>query len=868
MIEISSLKSRCPAWGAALWLALVLTWFFFLELPNNRLPGNQPIVRWQIWTIVPELIDFMDPPPEPRGEPIHSGWEYLPQRFDLMAAMAVILAGAWGAGHLALRALRVPLPENSLERVVFAFGIGLSVLSLTTLASGLAGLLSRPVLVILVVLYFSAELLVRLLPRLSGRGGDKETRSHGEHPSAVEPPPAFSVSPPLHVSVSDQSRHGRGTASSRAPSFLTPGHWLVLATLLPFLMAMFLAALLPSTDFDVNEYHFQGPKEFFQRGRVKFLEHNVYTSFPFGTEMLTLLAMVLRDDWYRGALAGKGVLMSFGPLTGLALFAAGRRWFGTTAGVLAAVLYLSTPWIFRISTIAYAEGGLCFYLLTALVALMIAFEQRSTGQSGAAIAGSATQVTRPPLAGKGQGGGASPGMPGLPTSAPALPHQPSGTPESSWRSAHVRLFALAGLLAGSGMACKYPGLVSIVLPLTAAAIWNVATCRGKSLWIAPAVFTAGAALVIGPWLIKNSVETGNPVYPLAYSIFGGRDWDAALDARWQKAHSPPHYALASLGGLALDVALRNDWVNPLLFAFAPLALVAGTTRRRAAWLWLYVGWLFLSCWLFTHRIDRFWVPLLPVAALLAGGGAAWWWDAMKAGFTGLAPISRRSSGRSWVVKLDLLLGLGLAVVPFAGLGLFNLEFIVGPRGFCGYNDFLRELGEAERNVEQLTAPEITWMNRNLPPGSKVLSVGDAALFEARIPVVYNTVFDRSIFEQWLATRPDAPAGESELRDGSAIRAKLADEGITHLYVSWREILRYRSPGNYGYTDFVTPQRFAELQRLGILGRPLAVPSGMRDVDSLDSSSRTELERWGQALLISLNDRQEFVTFQVFPVNGE
>ena len=40
-------------------------------------------------------------------------------------------------------------------------------------------------------------------------------------------------------------------------------------------------------------------------------------------------------------------------------------------------------------------------------------------------------------------------------------------------------------------------------------------------------------------------------------------------------------------------------------------------------LWGYAGYLFLTWWLLTHRLDRFWLPLLPVLAVLAGLGADW-----------------------------------------------------------------------------------------------------------------------------------------------------------------------------------------------------------------------------------------------------
>ena len=41
---------------------------------------------------------------------------------------------------------------------------------------------------------------------------------------------------------------------------------------------------------------------------------------------------------------------------------------------------------------------------------------------------------------------------------------------------------------------------------------------------------------MGPWLVKNVIDTGNPVYPLADSVFHGRFWDQALEQKWSTAH--------------------------------------------------------------------------------------------------------------------------------------------------------------------------------------------------------------------------------------------------------------------------------------------------------------------------------------------
>ena len=139
----------------------------------------------------------------------------------------------------------------------------------------------------------------------------------------------------------------------------------------------------PQTDFDVIEYHLGGPKEWFQQGRIVRLPHNVYTSFPFLTEMLLLSGMVLYGDWNAGALAGQAIIAGFAPLTALGLYATGRRWFSANAGALAALVWLTTPWTYRISIIAYAEGGLACYMFAALaVGLRLLWFKSDQSQAG------------------------------------------------------------------------------------------------------------------------------------------------------------------------------------------------------------------------------------------------------------------------------------------------------------------------------------------------------------------------------------------------------------------------------------------------------------------------------------------------------
>ena len=127
-----------------------------------------------------------------------------------------------------------------------------------------------------------------------------------------------------------------------------------------------------------------------------------------------------------------------------------------------------------------------------------------------------------------------------------------------------------------------------------------------------------------PWLAKNVVDTGNPVYPLAYRVFGGRDWDAgprdAVDDGPRPAADlgQPRWPTRSSTSPAGPTGNRRStprW---------PRWPCSGARSRRLAWaLWGYVAYLFLTWWLLTHRLDRFWLPLLPALAVLAGLGADW-----------------------------------------------------------------------------------------------------------------------------------------------------------------------------------------------------------------------------------------------------
>lgn len=665
-------------------------WFYRMELVAG-------IWRYQVlsYVLVPEqlLREWCAVP---------DGRVSVADRVPLLLLAGWIALVAFLLGRLVLSWLSVTRQLERLEYIALATGTGLSGLSLMTLAAGLLGLLDQP------LLFAGVGLLV------VGSAAWQEWRRavHGPREDAGE---------------------SIGAGAARGPQRTPRAVWLGL----PFVAAVCAGALLPPIDFDVLEYHLQVPREWVAAGRIEFLAHNVYGNMPLGAESLVALAMVLwpgAAGWWWGALAGKLVMALFTPLTALLLVAAGRRFVSPTAGVIAALLYLSTPWIALVSMGGLNEGVVAFYLLAAVYCAKLWLDQRH-----------------------------------------AEPRRACGY---LW---------LAGWMAGSAAACKYPAAVFVALPLLVVVLVTARREYVRSVSAcAIAMFLAG-----GLWYAKNWVQTGNPVYPLMAQVFDSRTRTPEKNAQFRRAHRVPvdaagrAYAPRQAWESLQLVLGRSLWHSPLLIPGVALVVLRRRTRQQSA-PWLLVFVLLVGLWwLFTHRIDRFLVPGWPCFALAAGVGLTW------------------SEARVWRVTMWSVIGFGLAA---------NWVLITSP--LLSDNRYLVQL-EQLRDDPRLSTTTVAhrFLNAHVPSGQRALLIGDAAVFPLRVPVLYSTCFDDSLLDDVLR------CGDREGR-----RAKLAELNISHIYVNWAEIARYRQPGNYGFPASVTRELMhGELALRQRLIRPVRVP---------------------------------------------
>jgi len=455
---------------------------------------------------------------------------------DGLYAVAIIVAAAgWGAW------LAVPLGMGrrpAMQQFCIATALGLGLLSTLTLVTGVTGLLGRVVAWGLVAGGIVSGLL--RVARARAAAGKPPARTSG---------------------ISD---------SAARPSWSIVGQSMALLPLcVPLAIALFGASLPPgwlwtgeARGYDVLEYHLQVPREYFEAGRIRFLPHNVYASFPQQVEMLYLLLMHLLGGALPAAIPAQLLHAALGILTVLALAAwAAPGW----PRVLVVIVSGSVPWLAYLGCLAYVELGMLFFT---------------------AVAG------------------------GLALEA----HRSPGNRE--WR-----VVLATGVCAGLAGGCKYTALGLVVLPLGGAALLTIpGALRARVGRLG--LFAVGALAAVSPWLIRNGAFTGNPVYPFAYGWFDGAAWSEEQAAQWARGHRLSEGRASAAGrlGVAVDELLATRMIGPAAWVVSAAALLLG--RRRRPWFALLWLLLLVGVWATaTHMPGRFLVPVVVPMVLLVSDAA-------------------------------------------------------------------------------------------------------------------------------------------------------------------------------------------------------------------------------------------------------
>jgi hypothetical protein len=679
-------------------------------------------------------------------------WDRIPLLFTAM----LILAAAWILGTTVLRWTfgldRLMSRLNALERIAFSIALGLNLL----------------VTLLLVINYL--------------RGGFRS--DGGGFVAAL----AFLCVALLGIHVfvlrkwQMSNKRLSNLVSGESSVWTLSRRWRsgLIVSLSVFGFFLIWGAVLPPLDFDVREYHLQIPKEWYQLGNVSPTPHNIYGNMPLAAESLSLYGMLLtwlEPEWFWGALVGKTIMAMYLPLTAVLLFSAGKRFFASeTVGWIAAVLCMTIPWLIQIGQRGLNENALACYLVCSLYPLaMVALQMQTTGseQNDESVAN-----VRQPTA----------------KDSCILPY-----------------FFLSVCFVGAAVSVKYTAVIFVLLPLLgfwSVLLWWRWTQDRKPDESALTRFLLAAGLLViaicasaGPWLLKNCLYAGNPVYPLASQLFGDPHRTVDQQLRWNRAHSVPEFSLPQITRALAIFLGTSRGSHPLLLPLVVVGLVSIRLVPGAVLQWRNkilclagsIGGFALLWFCMTHRLERFLVPIIPMTCLLAAVGAV------------------SIDHKNWRWSLAAVFVISMFV---------NLVEITTPADSMRDTRFFSSLRYLKDDAAVNPRPNVTrinpahsWLNKHTPAGKRVMLVGDAQPFDLDIqpgllnlkgppnldfqkPIVfYNTCFDDCVLEKMV-----------EGKTASEKLTTLQTEEIRYVLIHWGELSRYRSDGNYGYSTYVTRER--------------------------------------------------------------
>lgn len=144
-----------------------------------------------------------------------------------------------------------------------------------------------------------------------------------------------------------------------------------------------------------------------------------------------------------------------------------------------------------------------------------------------------------------------------------------------------RWLVACGSLAGFLMGIKYTSVV-IVIFLGIAILWRLRQQQKQDMKTF-LYFLVPAVALVAPWLLKNWLFTGNPLYPF---LFGGRFWDGFRAAGYSEAGSGLGLDPVALLRLPYDMTLgyadasQEGTIGPFYLLFLPLLLFYGFSGAR------------------------------------------------------------------------------------------------------------------------------------------------------------------------------------------------------------------------------------------------------------------------------------------------
>jgi 4-amino-4-deoxy-L-arabinose transferase-like glycosyltransferase len=427
--------------------------------------------------------------------------------------------------------------------------------------------------------------------------------------------------------------------------------------------------LTPPIARDALIHHLAIPKLWLENGGFYEIKWADFSYFPMNVDLLYIIPLYFNKDFIANF-----IHMSFGIGTALLIYHYLRNRISLIAGLLGILVFLSTPIVVRSSTQAYVDLGLTFFT----TASILSFIRYRDGEFK----------------------------------------------ELKW------LF-ISSVAMGLALGTKYNALIAwIFLSLAIVFVYSRDT---KKQWKAVGngvIFFFISLFVFSPWLIKNIILTGNPLYPLFKDFFNISGTTTEIITRSTVS------ADTSIGFFKMREMLygENLWetllipiriffqgqdnssryfdgvLNPILIILSPFALINKSFYRDKFFFISFAIFFILTVFFLEQKsfsmeaIVRYILPVIPLLSILTVMGLVNIWE--------------------WAMKLSIPSRNVLAAVLLAIFIVIMSKNIFYIKNYYQNINPMNYLSGKESRDEFITRhsssyPVIKYINTNTPENAKI-----------------------------------------------------------------------------------------------------------------------------------------------------
>jgi hypothetical protein len=437
----------------------------------------------------------------------------------------------------------------------------------------------------------------------------------------------------------------------------------VIIAIIYFIVMAVLLCLTPPVARDALIHHLAIPKLWINHGGFYDTPWAVYSYYPMNLEMLYLLPLYFGND-----IIPNFIHLGFGIGTAVLIYFYLKSRFNNMAGLLGFLIFISTPVISKLSTMAYVDLGAVFFV-TASVLSFIRWRDSKYGQSG-------------------------------------------------W-------LLISAIAMGLALGTKYNSLVPwFFITLAIIFICSRDTRNSGEALRYGVIFFIISLAVFSPWLVKNTMLTGNPFYPLFPGIFNREMLSGGNTNSLGFVHA--HTSLFKTRGMlfgesiweVLSIPVRiffqgqdhspryfDGVLNPILILFVPFAFMKKDKKTEKLFFLNFSVFIILVA-LFLDQIRiRYFLPAIPFLAILS--------------VTGIVNIYIWLVERKSVISRRI--GLAALVIIVLVLLILNVNYI---HKYFLKIDPVRYLTKIETRDNFIARhdgsyPAISYVNKNTPKDSRI-----------------------------------------------------------------------------------------------------------------------------------------------------